>query len=191
MWETIRAKYKETFHISLSVFPFVAATQAPCAHAQSCLTFVTPRTLTHQAPLSRGFSPCPWGQSTGVGCHFLLQGISPTQGSNLRLLCFSCVGRQILYHCPSWEACNRLPGFKFCFHHLLAEETWANDLTLLNISFQTCRWDNNLFTGLPQKLNEIIIKNRVTSIKPVLIFTVIIVRPFISSCFPPVQLGFF
>ena len=32
---------------------------------------------------------CPWespGKNTGVGCHALLQGIVPTQGSNLRLL---------------------------------------------------------------------------------------------------------
>ena len=32
---------------------------------------------------------CPWaypGKNTGVGCHFLLQGILPTQGSNPRLL---------------------------------------------------------------------------------------------------------
>ena len=32
---------------------------------------------------------CPWdfpGNSTGVDCHFLLQGIFPTQGSNLDLL---------------------------------------------------------------------------------------------------------
>ena len=32
---------------------------------------------------------CPWnspGKSTGVGCHFLLQGIFPTQGSNPGLL---------------------------------------------------------------------------------------------------------
>ena len=39
---------------------------------------------------------CPWdfpGKDTGVGCHFLLQGIFPTQGSNLGLL--HC--RQILY----------------------------------------------------------------------------------------------
>ena len=31
----------------------------------------------------------PWaspGKNTGVGCHVLLQGIFPTQGSNLRLL---------------------------------------------------------------------------------------------------------
>ena len=34
--------------------------------------------------------PCPWdspGKNTGVGCHFLLQGIFPTQGSNPGLLC--------------------------------------------------------------------------------------------------------
>ena len=43
--------------------------------------------------------PCPWGssgKSTGVGCHFLLQGIFPTQESNLHLLCLlHC--RQMLY----------------------------------------------------------------------------------------------
>ena len=40
---------------------------------------------------------CPWnspGKNTGVGCHFLFQGIFWTQGSNLCLL--HC--RQILYH---------------------------------------------------------------------------------------------
>ena len=40
---------------------------------------------------------CPWdfpGKNTGVGCYSLLQGIYPTQGSNLGLpYC-----RQILYH---------------------------------------------------------------------------------------------
>ena len=43
---------------------------------------------------------CPWdspGKNTGVGCHFLLQGIFPTQGSNPHLL-VSCIGRQVLYH---------------------------------------------------------------------------------------------
>ena len=34
------------------------------------------------------------GKNTGVGCHFLLQGIFPTQESNSCLL----LGRQILYH---------------------------------------------------------------------------------------------
>ena len=43
---------------------------------------------------------CPWdspGKNTGVGCHFLLQGIFLTQGSNVRLSCLlHC--RRILYH---------------------------------------------------------------------------------------------
>ena len=52
--------------------------------------FVTPWTIAHQAPLSIGFP----GNSTGVDCHFLLQGIFPTQGLNPGLPC--C--RQMLYH---------------------------------------------------------------------------------------------
>ena len=50
-------------------------------------------TVAHQAPLSMG---CP-NRNTGVGCHFLLQGIFPTQGLN-------CIGRWILYHGATWEA---------------------------------------------------------------------------------------
>ena len=52
----------------------------------SCFSWVqhsvTTWTVACQAPLSMGFS----GKNTGVGCHFLLQGIFPTQGSNPRLL---------------------------------------------------------------------------------------------------------
>ena len=47
-----------------------------CLVSQSCPT------LACQVPLSMD-SP---GQNTGVDCHFLLLGIFPTQGSNLRLL---------------------------------------------------------------------------------------------------------
>ena len=43
---------------------------------------------------------CPWnfpGKNTGVGCHALLQGIFPTQGSNPQFLSLlHC--REILYH---------------------------------------------------------------------------------------------
>ena len=46
---------------------------------------------------------CPWnspGKNIGVGCHLLLQGIFPTQGSNPSLLhCW-----QILYHLSHREA---------------------------------------------------------------------------------------
>ena len=54
-----------------------------CAHLlQSCPTLCDP--MDNSPP------GCPWdspGRSTGVGCHFLLQGIFPTQGSNPHLLC--------------------------------------------------------------------------------------------------------
>ena len=45
---------------------------------------------------------CPWdfpGKNTGVGRHFLLRGIFPTQALNH----VSCLGRQILYHCTTWS----------------------------------------------------------------------------------------
>ena len=45
--------------------------------------FATLWTAAHQAPLSMD-SP---GKNTGVGCHFLLQGVFSTQGSNLSLSC--------------------------------------------------------------------------------------------------------
>ena len=57
--------------------------------AQSCPTLCNPMNCTHQAPRPRD-SP---GKNTGVGYHFLLQGIFPTQGPNLLLLHFS----RILY----------------------------------------------------------------------------------------------
>ena len=46
---------------------------------------------------------CPWnflGKNTGMGCHFLLRGIFPTQGLNMCVL--HC--RQVLYHCATCEA---------------------------------------------------------------------------------------
>ena len=45
-------------------------------------SFAAPWTVAHQAPL------CPWDfhGNTGVGCHFLPQGIFPTQGSSPCLL---------------------------------------------------------------------------------------------------------
>ena len=62
-----------------------------CFVAKSCLTLLQPRGLQLARLL------CPWvskGKNSGVGCHALLQGIFPTQGSNPGLL--HC--REILYH---------------------------------------------------------------------------------------------
>ena len=51
--------------------------------AQLCLTLLQPCGQQPDRLL------CPWdspGEATAVGCHFLLQGIFPTQGSNPGLL---------------------------------------------------------------------------------------------------------
>ena len=58
-----------------------------CVHAKSlwsCPTLCDPKDCCPPASSVRGDSP---GKNTGVGCHALLQGIFPTQRSNLRLLC--------------------------------------------------------------------------------------------------------
>ena len=52
------------------------------SHSVVSHSFGTPWTVACQAPLSMEFSR----QDTGVGCHFLLQEIFPTQGSNPCLL---------------------------------------------------------------------------------------------------------
>ena len=49
---------------------------------KSCLTLATLWTVARQAPLSMDFP----NNNTGVGCHFLLRGIFPTQGLNLCFL---------------------------------------------------------------------------------------------------------
>ena len=46
------------------------------------ISFLTPWTVAHQGSLSMDFP----GTNTGVGCHFLFQGIFLTQGLNLSLL---------------------------------------------------------------------------------------------------------
>ena len=54
-----------------------------CVCERACALFVAPWTATRQAPLSVGFSRQEYYR---VGCHFLLQGIFLTQGSNPHLL---------------------------------------------------------------------------------------------------------
>ena len=61
----------------------------PCAGAGKVLVVQSCLTLCDPMDCSPPRLPCPWNSSdknTGVGCHSLLQGIFPTQGSNLGLL---------------------------------------------------------------------------------------------------------
>ena len=69
------------------VFSQACIKEVLCVHALSLShvqVFMIPWIVAHQ-------TLCPWnfpGKNTGVGYHFLLQGIFSTQGLNLRLLCF-------------------------------------------------------------------------------------------------------
>ena len=62
-----------------------------CLVAQLCPTLCNPADCSLPGSSVHGDSP---GKNTGVGCHDLLQGIFPTQGSNPSLL----HSRWILYH---------------------------------------------------------------------------------------------
>ena len=61
---------------------------------QSCLTLCNPMDCSPPGSSVHGDSP---GKNTGVGCHALLQGIFPTQGSNPDLphcRCLYCLSHQ-------------------------------------------------------------------------------------------------
>ena len=73
-----------------------------CTVAQSCPTLCDPRDCSPPGSSVHGDSP---GQSTGVGCHALLQGIFLTQGSNPDLpYC-----RRILYHLSHQGSVHKTP----------------------------------------------------------------------------------
>ena len=79
-----------TQHLRVQV---IALSLAVWVQTPTCVRlFVTPWTTS-----ARPF--CPWdspGKNTGVGCHFLLQEIFPTQGSNPHLLCL--LHRQVCFY---------------------------------------------------------------------------------------------
>ena len=75
-----------------------------CSSSRACMCSVVPDSL---------WLLCPWdfpSKNTGVGCHFLLQGIFPIQESNLDLLCLLHwhVGGLFTTE-PPGEACSSLP----------------------------------------------------------------------------------
>ena len=71
---------------------------------------------------------CLWdfsGKNTGVGCHFPLQGIFPTQGSNLHLLCLLPCS-WLLYHLSLW-------GSQFLLYLILNPVTGSISIHFLTL----------------------------------------------------------
>ena len=80
------------------------------------------------------------GKKTGVGCHFLLQGIFPTQGSNLDLL--HC--RQTLYRLSHasgwaghWEDQPPYWNFKWCVTSPVLLPPWGDGWQLHSVTGST------------------------------------------------------
>ena len=90
---------------------------------------VTPWTVAHKLL-------CPWnspGKNIGVGCHFLLQEIFPTQGSNPSHL--HC--RQTLYHL-SYQGSHKISG-----------------RNIINIRYEG---DTTLMAGSEEELKRLLMK---------------------------------
>ena len=71
---------------------------------------------------------CPWdspGQNTGVDCHFLIQGIFPTQGSNLSLLHW-----QADFLPLSPQGCHRQDRINTLLGSPRARHSWETEQTL-------------------------------------------------------------
>ena len=95
----------DTLHSSVNPIGF---TSNMCLVAQ-CPTLCNPMDCSPPGSSVHGDSP---GKNTGVGCHALLQGIFPTQGSNPGLL--HC--RQILYQLSYQGILNVFLFFDFKEH---------------------------------------------------------------------------
>ena len=103
-----------------------------CLVAQLCLTLCDPVDCSLPGSSVRGDSP---GKNTGVGCHDLLQGIFPTQGSNSGLSC--C--RRILYSLNHQgspyihtyiHTVTYLSSGVLIFEHLTMNQTHSKDLKI-------------------------------------------------------------
>ena len=120
VWESIRS---DTEHIivklcNVSALSYLEMHNFPplfpyFAHYPQVKSESVNRSVMSDCSQPHGLEPsrllCPWnspGKNPGVDCHFLLQGIFLTQGSNLGLLC--C--RHVLYHLShqgKWLVTNR------------------------------------------------------------------------------------
>ena len=80
-----------------------AAVMCVCSVAQSSLILCDPMDYSLPGFSVHGNSP---GKNTGVHCHFQLQGIFPTQGLNLCLLCLLSWQANSFIISATWEGPN-------------------------------------------------------------------------------------
>ena len=90
-WKEVKDKREKKRKVHLNAkFQRIASKEKKVKLLSRVRLFATPWTVVYQLL-------CPWdfpGKNTGLGCHFLLQGIFLIQGSNSHLY-VSCIGRQL------------------------------------------------------------------------------------------------
>ena len=105
--------------------------------------------------------PCPWDspdKNTGVGFHFLLQGILPIQGSSLHLLCWQVN----FYHCSVTQSCPTLCDPMGCSTPRFPVLTVSQNLLKL-MSIESVMPSNHLILCRPLLLPSIFPSIRVFS----------------------------
>ena len=103
-----KLRFLRLLHWQVSSLPLVPpgkpnilfAAAAAAKSLQSCPTLCDPMDFSPPGCSVHGDSP---GKNTGVGFHFLLQGIiQPRARTHVSYV--SCIGRRILDHCTTWKA---------------------------------------------------------------------------------------
>ena len=107
--------------------------------AQTCPTLCDPM----DSSLTRFLRPWDFpGKNSGVGCHFLLQGIFPTQGLNPGLL--HC--RQMLYHLSHQGRCVQRAKRKAPLS-LIVKYEWKMNETVIHVwALNPIPWKNALIS---------------------------------------------
>ena len=110
-----------------------------CSVAELCLTLCN--------PMEPAKLLCPWdfsGKKTGVGCHFLLQQIFSTQGSDPYLL--PC--RWILYHISHSGSPYVCMCVNICEESVNLREKWIVPMCVSTLRHLYNSYDLHFSTGL-------------------------------------------
>ena len=158
-------RYHCRFFIGIKLFNLVFANIfsrdvcAVCLVTQSCLTLCDTMDCSPPNSLVHGDSP---GKNSEVGCHALLQGIFPTQGSNTGLLHCRQVLNVLSYHIiPQFQRKALLYMCKLYisktgwnYVSLLLRNIWANGWGW----FEKKRWTQYIyFTSLILSLQNVLL----------------------------------
>ena len=147
-------------HLQQTSFPFQFLGSCACPAFSRIQLFVTPWTVAHKASLSMD-SP---GKNTGVGCHFLLQGIFwPRDG-----ICISCApslaGRFFSTCATCYLKSTQGRGHATLWmQHVCSGKTFNNVLCILYSRWTNTGWTAVSVSGLVSCHTQGGILSRVTS----------------------------